>query len=167
MRVLVAFGSTRGGTRGLAYMVADGLRDQGLTVDARPANAVRKLSGYDAVVVGGALYAGRWHQAARQFVIRHRSYLLECPTYFFSSGPLDESASDGDIPPVKGVEALMRQVAARGHVTFGGRLDEGARGFLARAIAKKHAGDWRDDAQVRRWTATIAAELREAVPLGA
>jgi menaquinone-dependent protoporphyrinogen oxidase len=167
MRVLVAFGSTRGGTRGLAYMVADGLRDQGMKVDVRPASAVRRLSGYDAVIVGGALYAGRWHQAARQFVLRHRSYLLECPTFFFSSGPLDDSASDGDVPPVKGVEALMQQVAARGHATFGGRLDQNARGFLARALARKHAGDWRDNAQVRRWTAIIAAEMREAVSLGA
>jgi menaquinone-dependent protoporphyrinogen oxidase len=167
MRVLVAFGSTRGGTRGLAYMVADGLRDQGMKVDVRPASAVRRLSGYDAVIVGGALYAGRWHQAARQFVLRHRSYLLECPTFFFSSGPLDDSASDGDVPAVKGVEALMQQVAARGHATFGGRLDQNARGFLARALARKHAGDWRDNAQVRRWTAIIAAEMREAVSLGA
>jgi menaquinone-dependent protoporphyrinogen oxidase len=167
MRVLVAFGSTRGGTRGLAYMVADGLRDQGMKVDVRPASAVRRLSGYDAVIVGGALYAGRWHQAARQFVLRHRSYLLDCPTFFFSSGPLDDSASDGDVPPVKGVEALMQQVAARGHATFGGRLDQNARGFLARALARKHAGDWRDNAQVRRWTAIIAAEMREAVSLGA
>jgi menaquinone-dependent protoporphyrinogen oxidase len=167
MRVLVAFGSTRGGTRGLAYLVADGLRDQGMKVDVRPASAVRRLSGYDAVIVGGALYAGRWHQAARQFVLRHRSYLLECPTFFFSSGPLDDSAGDGDIPPVKGVEALMQQVAARGHATFGGRLDQNAHGFLARALARKHAGDWRDNAQVRRWTAIIAAEMREAVSLGA
>ncbi len=30
MRVLVAYGSTRGGTEGLAHMVADGLREKGL-----------------------------------------------------------------------------------------------------------------------------------------
>jgi menaquinone-dependent protoporphyrinogen oxidase len=167
MRVLVVFGSARGGTQGLAHMVATGLRQEGLTADVQPAGEVRELSGYDAVVVGGALYAARWHRAARRFVRRHRAYLLECPTYFFSSGPLDDSAAAGEIPPVKGVAALMDQVAAHGHVTFGGRLDEHTRGFPASAMAKKQAGDWRDAAHVRRWTKTIAAELREELPLSA
>jgi len=167
MRVLVVFGSARGGTQGLAHMVANGLREEGLIADVRAAGEVRTLSGYDAVVVGGALYALRWHKAARRFVRRHRSYLLECPTYFFSSGPLDESAARDEIPPVPSVAALMDQVAARGHVTFGGRLDEHARGFLASAMAKRQAGDWRDSAQVRRWAKTIAAELRQELPLSA
>ena len=37
MSVLVAYGSKRGGTRGLAEMVAQGLREEGFTVDVVPA----------------------------------------------------------------------------------------------------------------------------------
>lgn len=33
MRVLVTYGSARGGTKGLARLVADDLRDEGVTVD--------------------------------------------------------------------------------------------------------------------------------------
>ena len=33
----------------------------------RPAEAVRDLAPYGAVVLGGALYMGRWHKAARRF----------------------------------------------------------------------------------------------------
>ena len=164
MRVLITFGSTRGGTQGLAQMVADGLRQEGLIVDVLPPSQVRRLDDYDAVVVGGALYAFRWHKAARRFVKRHMAELRQRPTYFFSSGPLDDSASRADIPPVKGVKALMDRTGARGHVTFGGRLSPYARGFPASAMAKKQSGDWRDPAQVRDWARIVASQLRSEMP---
>lgn len=160
MSVLVVFGSKRGGTEGLAKMVGDALRDEGFAVDVEPARAVRHFNGYEAVVVGGALYAFRWHRDARRFVKRYTRELRNRPTYFFSSGPLDESATQRDIPPVKGVRALMDKVGARGHVTFGGRLAPDARGFPAAAMAKKNAGDWRDAEQVRSWVHDISADMR-------
>ncbi|MGO8959407.1 MAG: flavodoxin domain-containing protein [Streptosporangiaceae bacterium] len=162
MRILVTYGSTRGGTQGLAQMVADGLRETGCSVDVLPAGQAHTVDGYDAVVVGGALYAFRWHRAARRFVRRHAAALKKRPVYFFSSGPLDDSASKGEIPPVKGVAALMERVGARGHVTFGGRLSQYARGFPASAMSKKVAGDWRDAGQVREWAHTVAHELTES-----
>jgi menaquinone-dependent protoporphyrinogen oxidase len=57
--VLVAYGSKRGGTAEIAEWIGDELRDAGLMVD--PARTVRKLI-YDVVVLGGALYMGRWHR---------------------------------------------------------------------------------------------------------
>ncbi len=165
MRVLVTYGSTRGGTQGLAQMVADGLREMDCTVEVHPAGEVRGVDDYDAVIVGGALYAFRWHRAARHFVRRNTAGLRQRPVYFFSSGPLDDSAVTGDIPPVKGVAELMSRVGARGHVTFGGRLSQYARGFPASAMAKRLAGDWRDAGQVRTWAHTVAAQLREDAPL--
>jgi menaquinone-dependent protoporphyrinogen oxidase len=165
MRILVAYGSTRGGTEGLAHMVADGLREKDCTVEVLPAGKVQSIDGYDAVLVGGALYAFRWHRAARRFVRRHAAELRARPVYFFSSGPLDDSAAKGEIPPVKGVAALMERADAQRHVTFGGRLSQHARGFPASAMAKKVAGDWRDPVQVRAWAHFIAAQLRKDLPL--
>lgn len=160
MRVLVTYGSRRGGTEGLAHMVADGLRDCGLTVDVLAPAHVRDIAGYDAVVVGGALYMFHWHRAARRFVRKHIAALRQRPTYFFSSGPLDDSAARTDIPPVDGVRSLMDRVGARGHATFGGRLSAHARGFPASAMAKTQAGDWRDPVQVRAWALQIARQLQ-------
>jgi menaquinone-dependent protoporphyrinogen oxidase len=162
MAILVTYGSKRGGTEGLAKMVAGGLDEEGFAVDVLAPRQVKSLAGYDAVIVGGALYAFRWHRAARRFVTRHSGELRARPTYFFSSGPLDDSAAKGEIPPVKGVKALMDRVGARGHATFGGRLSADARGFPASAMAKSHAGDWRDTGQVREWVRSIAPELRAA-----
>jgi menaquinone-dependent protoporphyrinogen oxidase len=161
MRVLVTYGSTRGGTRELAEMMGTDLREEGLTADVLPPKQVRHLDGYDAVIVGGALYASRWHRQSRRFVRRHARELRQHPAYFFSSGPLDDSASGTAIPPVKGVQALMQRVNARDHLTFGGRLAPDAKGFPASAMAKTRAGDWRDAAQVRTWAHAIATQLSD------
>lgn len=162
MRVLVTVGSERGGTEELGEMVAEDLRAEGFNVDVRPPAEVQQLDEYDAVVVGGAVYAVHWHPEAREFVREHARELQSRPVWFFSSGPLDDSAETKFIPPVSGVARLMRQVNARGHATFGGRLEPDARGFPASAMARKHSGDWRDPAQVGKWVHDIADQLRMA-----
>jgi menaquinone-dependent protoporphyrinogen oxidase len=159
MSILVAYGSKRGGTEGLAGWIAEELRHEGFEVDLVPASRARHVENFEAVVVGGSLYAFRWHKDAKRFVGRQTKQLRQRPTYFFSSGPLDDSATASEIPPVKGVKALMERVGARGHATFGGRLTPDAKGFPASAMAKKHAGDWRDADQVRTWARSIATEL--------
>ena len=160
MTILVAFGTKMHGTEGLAETVGDALRAGGFEVDVTEAREVGDVSRYDAIIVGGALYESRWHKDARRFVQHHASELAERPTWLFSSGPLDDSASTGEIPPVKGVRGLMEEVHARGHVTFGGRLPDDAHGLMAGGMAKKHAGDWRDEVQVRTWVDSIMPELR-------
>jgi menaquinone-dependent protoporphyrinogen oxidase len=159
MTILVTYGSTRGGTEGLAEIIGDELRKCGYDVDVAPARGVGRLANYDAVIVGGALYAGHWHREARRFVKSHRLQLHQLPTYFFSSGPLGEEAQKKDIPPVRGVDHLMARVGARRHATFGGRLDEHAEGLIAASMTKRWSGDFRDETKVRAWAHDIAAEL--------
>ena len=161
MRVLVTYGSKLGGTAGIAELVGGALGDAGLQADVRPAPEVSGLDPYGAVVVGRALYTGRWHRDARRFVKRHTAALRERPVWLFSSGPLEDSAA-GQIPPVAQVRALARQIGARSHVTFGGRLPADAKGFPARAMARTHAGDWRDPERIRAWAAEVAAAPQAA-----
>lgn len=71
MRVLVAYGSKRGGTEGLARMIGGELAAAGMQTTVQPARGVRSLEGFDAVVIAGALYASRWHADARRFTRRH------------------------------------------------------------------------------------------------
>jgi len=164
MHVLVTWGSKMGGTAGIAQILGDALAHDGLEVSLRPARQVRDLRPYDAVVVGGALYANRWHPEARRFVARHEAALRRLPVWFFSSGPLDDSAARTRIPPPTQVAVLMERVGALGHATFGGRLPADARGFPARAMAKKHAGDWRDPKRVETWAHELALMLPTAEP---
>lgn len=160
MRVLVTYGSKMGGTRGIAEAVGDELRTRGVEADVVPAEAEPPVAGHDAVVIGGSLYAMRWHKAARKYVKHNAKRLHEVPVWFFSSGPLDDSASKRDIPPVHGVKKLMDRVGSHRHMTFGGRMPEDAHGFPAGSMAKKHAGDWRDFDEIRAWTDDIVSELQ-------
>ena len=105
----------------------------------------------DVVVVGGALYLSRWVLSVRQWVHRHKATLKIVPVWFFSSGPLDDSAAAGDLAPVPQVARLAREVEVSGHMTFGGHLDRRPSGFVARQMARRYAGDWRDPGQVAEW----------------
>jgi menaquinone-dependent protoporphyrinogen oxidase len=158
-RILVAYGSTRGSTAQLAHWIADDLREVGVDADARPAGEVRDVTGYDAVVLGGALYMGRWHREARRFARHYATALVGRPVWLFSSGPLDHTAEEPALPPVKGVVKATRQLDARGHVTFGGALAPDARGFPASAMAKKLSGDYRNRDHVRTWARSVAAAV--------
>jgi menaquinone-dependent protoporphyrinogen oxidase len=156
MKVLVVHGSKRGGTAGLAAMIGDALVEHGLSADVRSARTPGSPVGYDAVIVAGALYAFRWHRDARRFVRRHTEVLRGLPVWLVASGPLDDSARAGTLPPVRHVAKLMDRIGARGQVTFGGRLEPDAAGFPASAMAKKNSGDWRDLEQVREFAAVVA-----------
>ncbi|GAA3534690.1 MULTISPECIES: flavodoxin domain-containing protein [Streptomyces] len=160
-KVLVAYGTTNGSTARIAEAVADVLRKDGLAVDALPARSVPSVAPYDAVVIGGGLYAGRWHKDARRFVRRHGRALTGRPLWLFSSGPLDATASERDIPPVPGVKKAMARLDARDHVTFGGCLEEGAKGWVAGMILRSgKGGDFRDFTAIEAWAERVAAELR-------
>lgn len=161
-RVLVTFGSKRGGTAEIAAVIANALRARGLRVDCVRASAVGDVAGYDAVVVGGALYARRWVSEARRFVVRNASQLRMRPVWMFSSGPLDDSAKLA--APVPRVAVLMAHVGARGHATFGGRLASDATGFIASAMAKTRAGDWRSWEEVTSWADEIAQAIAISRP---
>ncbi len=159
MKTLVTYGSAHGGTAGIAERIATVLRSAGHDVDLRPAREVHDLASYEAVLVGGALYAMHWQPDARRFVTRYHVALRAREVYFFSSGPLDDSASERVIAPTHEVEQLTRYVGARAHVTFGGRLAPDVKGFPASAMAKKRAGDHRDWERIEGWAREIGAAL--------
>ncbi|HEX2690220.1 MAG TPA: flavodoxin domain-containing protein [Kofleriaceae bacterium] len=164
MRILVTSGSKHGGTEGIAERIAAALRDAHLDVELRRARESDSCAGFDAVIVGGALYANRWHRDARRFVTRHLAELQRMPVWLFSSGPLDDSATRAPIPPVTEVAVLMERAGALGHATFGGRLAPDVTGFPAHAMARSHSGDWRNPEHIRAWASEIAARLPSAHP---
>lgn len=161
MKALVVYGSKRGGTEGLARMVGEALTDNGLEVTVRSAaERVPDVATYDVVVIGGALYANLWHKDARRFVRRETDALRRTKVWLFSSGPIGVDAPPAsELGPVGQVRKAMARVNAVDHVTFGGRLAPDVRGFPARALAAKMAGDWRDGESVRLWAKEIAASL--------
>ncbi|CAG6397213.1 flavodoxin domain-containing protein [Streptomyces cocklensis] len=161
--VLVAYASKNGSTEQIAGWIADVLSARGTVADVRPAGQVDGLAGYDAVVLGSGVYAGRWLRDATRFARRNRKRLRELPVWLFSSGPLDAEVADRAPALVRGAVRVADMVDAADQVTFGGRLDDSARGFVARQILKQgKGGDFRDRDRIRAWASGIADQIAAA-----
>jgi menaquinone-dependent protoporphyrinogen oxidase len=165
MRVLVAVASRHHGTHEIAQAIATGLIRRGLEAEAVPVERVTTLDAYDAVVLGSAVYTGRWLGEARRFAQIHTSSLCMVPVWLFSSGPV--GPVEHPIPPGTPADApvLVRLTGAVDHRTFPGRLDIRRLHFPERAIVRTiHApdGDFRDWDAVDRFAAEIADELLRA-----
>jgi len=162
MRALIVYGTRGGGTAGLAHMMATAFEREGWRADVRDAADAPGIGDVDVVVVGGGLYAGRWVASVRHWAARHKATLKVVPVWFFSSGPLDDSARAGDLAPAPSVAKLAREIEISGHMTFGGYLDQHPKGFIARQMAKRSAGDWRDPDQVAEWVHLICQQTQAA-----
>jgi len=163
MKVLVAYASKRGSTAEIAETVAATLRREGLKVCLEPCEEVRSLDGYDAVVLGSAVYMKRWRGDARHFLKKHRKALRQVPFWVFSSGPVGDPAEDNPdwMEPPKLAEKV-EDLGGRGHVVFGGCVPAEPRGMMERAMADgvpKEFRDRRDWDEIRAWAKQVASDL--------
>lgn len=158
-KVLVLHASKRGGTAGIADLIAQRLEERGLETVVLPAARARRFDDAAAIVLGSALYGGRWRRAAVR-ALRRVARLPEPPSvWLFHSGPLGEADADEPQQPPAAVERLAARLGAD-VVTFGGRLAEDARGFLARAMVRNgKCGDWRDEDMIRGYADAVADDV--------
>lgn len=160
-RVLIAYGTKRGATREVADAVGEELETLGFEVEIAPAAEVEELTGFEAVVVGGSLYMGRWHPDAVGFLARHRESLGGNPLALFGIGPRTTDPSD--------VADARRQLAhslAKARVVppadiaiFGGVIDPAKLRFPLNRLPASDARDW--DA-IRTWAKTLARHFGKA-----
>lgn len=168
-RMLVAAESRHGSTREVADAIGRRLTAAGCRVDVLTLEEVGALAPYDGVVLGSAIYLGRWLQPARRFITERADELRACTVWLFSSGPIGSPPfpdPDAAFDPTPVIEAT----GARGHRLFAGRLDQESLGmrerFLVRA-ARVHDGDFRDWAAIEAWADEIAAAAHRLVADGA
>ena len=168
MTVLVAFASKHGATEEIAERVAEELRRCGIDVDLRPADAVREVEGYEAIVLGSAVYMGRWRPEARELLRRAARTLAERDLWLFSSGPVGKAAADPAKATPPGVAKVVARLRARDHMVFGGRVPDEPQGPVARAVVRKFPADQSRDSRdwevIGRWARGIAAAVRTEVP---
>ena len=167
MPVLVAAASKHGATLEIAHAIARGLSNRRVAADARPAEEVDSLDGYDAVVLGSAVYAGRWLKPATELAERHLSDRADLPVWLFSSGPVGSPDPKPEGDPVD-IQPLLEATAAREHHVFAGRIDHDRLGFAERALVRAlraPVGDFRDWEAIDEFAAQIATEL--TAPTGA
>jgi menaquinone-dependent protoporphyrinogen oxidase len=163
MRILVSAASRHGSTAEIATELGKALRGDlpGVGVDVVPLSRITGVDGYDAVVLGSAVYFGRWLDEARAQVGVHAAALRERPVWLFSSGPVGDPAVPAETP-ADGPE-LAQTLGAREHVVFPGALHREllrTREKLAVGLVRAPDGDYRNWPAVRAWASRIAAEVR-------
>ena len=169
-RVLVAYASKYGATAEIAEKIGEVLREGGLRADVRPADQVSDVSAYQAVVLGSAVYVGRWRKQAANFLRANEQTLSERPVWLFSSGPTGE----GD--PVEllkgwripgGLEPVADRIKPRDIAVFHGAVFPEKLNFIQRWMiknVKSPVGDFRDWDAIASWADGIAAALKQADP---
>jgi menaquinone-dependent protoporphyrinogen oxidase len=178
MKVLVAYASRHGATKGIAERIAATLEQRGLDVAVRPAESAGQARDYDAFVIGSAAYMSHWLKEATNFVRGQRGVLASRPVWLFSSGPIGTATVDEKGHDV--IEASVPQEFAefgmaihpRDQHVFFGAYDPDAEpvGLMERIGARFTrmpsirqaipAGDFRDWPKIEAWAEGIARELQ-------
>jgi menaquinone-dependent protoporphyrinogen oxidase len=167
IRVLLAAASKHGGTWEITESIGRTLRDNGLDVDlvrlaAHPGRTDRPdPADYAAVVLGSAVYGGKWLAPAREFIAEELAALNSRPVWAFSSGPIGSPSGPetADVSHVLGIVGAANPVE---HRVFGGRLDHRELGLaeriMVRAVRAPDSDD-RDWDVISAWAVEIARAL--------
>lgn len=160
--ILVAYATKHESTHEVADAVAAGMRARGATVDVLPASEVGTLERWAAVVLGGALYTGRWHRDARRFLSHHRDELRELPLAVFAMGPLELAPADIEASRKQLDRALAKEpeLVPTSVRIFGGAVDPAKLRF---PFTHMNAADARDWDAVSAWADELVRLLGEPV----
>lgn len=161
MRILIATASRHGSTRELGRWLATSITDRLATgdtsVEVRDAADVDSIAEYDAVIIGSAVYMGRWLREARSLVEREQTELESRPVWLFSSGPIGKDSED----PAS--SKWDKAPWAIEHRVFGGKLDRSTLSRFERLVVRlvrAGDGDDRSHDEVDAWADTICTTLK-------
>jgi len=163
VNVLVAHASKHGSTAEIADAIAAELRERGLTAESASVDDVAGLDGYDAVILGSAVYMKRWRGDGRRFLRKHGKQLAAMPFWVFSSGPVGDPAKDNPSwQEPKRTIARAEKLGARDHVVFGGSMPKEPRGRAQKSMVEGTPPEYRDRrdwGRIRGWAADVAEAL--------
>jgi len=161
--ILLTYATRFGSTQEVAEAITSVLREAGIEVEIQPMQEVRSLNGYDAVVMGAALYNTRWHQDAHEFLTKHQDVLQQQPVAIFALGPLNTS----DAAKRNSRRQLDKELAKYPWLKpatlemFAGKYDPSkpGLGFFERLLP---ARDYRDWEAIRAWANALPAQFEHA-----
>jgi menaquinone-dependent protoporphyrinogen oxidase len=168
MRVLVTAVTKTGAIHEIAEVVAEELLKRGLDVSLMQPSEVRNLEGYDAMIIGSAVHAGRWAESVKYFAHWFADVLVTRPVWLFSSESVGDDSSNlftkaehGVIESGDAVQ-LVEETRAIEHRVFTGKLVVDGSDLCHRVAMKALAGpeqDFLDPAQIEAWASGIADAL--------
>jgi menaquinone-dependent protoporphyrinogen oxidase len=166
--ILVTYASKYGATKEIADKISQALLKSGMQAEVLPAGAVKDLTGYQAVVLGSAIYIGKWPKEAVKFLRENEKILAERPVWLFSSGPTGEGdplALAGGQRLPNSLLPLVNRIHPRDIVVFHGFNNPSRLNFIEKwalkSIVKKPLGDFRDWNAIAKWADGITSSLKE------
>lgn len=82
-KIMVAYASKYGSTGGVADAIAKELSAKGASADVGLVKNASNTDSYQGVVIGSAIYRGKWMSEAVDFVKRNRNILRQMPVSYF------------------------------------------------------------------------------------
>jgi len=162
--ILIAYATKHGSTHEVAETIAAKLAEAGVETHTVPADRVRSLDEYRAVVLGAPLYMGRWHGDARAFLKRHQKELATRPVAVFALGPIKDEAEQWDGARKQLYDTLARfpGVEPVSVGLFGGAIVPETLHF---PFSHMPAGDLRDWEAIEKWTDRLPEALGVRTPV--
>ena len=167
--ILVAYASKYGSTKDIAEKIGEQLRQTGEEVDVFPIGIVKNLACYEAVILGSAIYIGKWPKEAVRFLQANEKRLAERPFWLFSSGPTGEGDPielvEGKRVPAA-MQATIDRIQPRDITVFHGNINlekvNAIEKWAVKSVVKKPFGDFRDWKAITAWTAAIADAVEKS-----
>ena len=168
-RILITYASKYGATKEIAEKIGEVLRQDDLQVDILPVNSVHDFTPYRAVILGCAVYIGKWLKESGEFLKVNERNPAERPLWLFSSGPTGEGnpldlLEGWQVPSDQ--QAIVQRLQPRGIAVFHGYINLDKINFIekwsVKSLVKKPFGDFRDWTAIASWATSIAAALKSA-----
>ena len=157
-RVLVTYASKYGSTGGVADAIGKELCGKGLAADVALIRNAGDLGLYQGVVVGSAIYKGKWMPEATDFVKENRAILRRMPVAYFlvcitMVRPIEENRAVA-LSYMDPILKAVPEIKPLDIGTFAGALDYNKLSWLNKRILKAKGapeGDFRDWNSIRTW----------------
>lgn len=166
--ILVTYASKYGATKEIAETIGAALRQTGLQVDVFPVDGTLDIIPYKAIILGSAVYIGKWQKEAVEFLRSNEKLLARRLVWLFSSGPTGEGdpvelVEGARLPPA--LQPVVDRIQPRDIVVFHGFINPDRINFIEKwsikSLVKKPFGDFRDWDAITSWATSIANALKE------
>jgi len=157
-KVLVAYASKYGSTGGVANAIGKELCSKDVVTDVSLINNAGNVASYQGMVIGSAIYRGKWMSEAADFVEENRNFLREIPVaYFLVCITLANPTEKNRAEVLRYMDPILKavpEITPVGIGIFAGALDYSNLTWLNRKILKSKGvseGDFRDWNAIRAW----------------
>lgn len=157
-KILIAYASQYGSTGGVAEAIGKELCSKGAKADILLMRNVKNLSSYQGVVVGSAIFRGKWMPEAVDFVKANAEILHQVPVaYFLVCMTLHQPSEENRRIALSYFDAVLQtipQVKPVDIEPFAGAMHYSNLSWLNKKIIQSKGvteGDFRDWEAIRAW----------------